>query len=683
MAVITNDTFDPLRQYVSVRLQQGVPIVDADWNEAEDIRRFELRAFLKWCIGDGIPTGNNGFALIGMADDVTISAGIAGAPEGLGNVGRALVNGLDVVISADVKYSAQKLHVSQDPSGKLATAWNVPPIPALPVGANLTAYLDVWDRLVTPTEDPSLVQPGLQVESCARLKREWCVRVTAGAPPAVQVGHSYLPLATLSHPAAGQPVQITSDLRRRGVSLQALFDGSALLSIRQLAVGGAVTLAGGNWDVTNTEGDLKIGNSAMRLKMGVALGGGGAGDARIRVQGGTNRLMVGGGNNDTMAVTPTGVGIGTLAPNAPLSFGNGVANTKIALWDNGNPNAMYGLGIQGAQFRLHTDNANARFTFLDAPAGNELVNLYGNGGSPGNALMDVGFPNPIRFSSVHTGFSNNVTNQAEITSDTNTYKTLMLVGNKAGGIKDNGGNVLRRVSVWDRLEVAVGSLSNSITAGFTPKWVTDQNSEVFKFPYECVSVNDQGHNLRLVSPNGVFVHAPQGLMVNSGGLLVNNGGLTVNSGGLTVRNGGLSVTNGSLTVTGGILTVAGGAAAKNFRIPHPLDPENRDLVHSCLEGPEIAVFYRGEGKLVNGTARVELPPYFEALTRKEGRTVQLTAIFEGPETPVSQLAASRVANGLFSVHAVDGKNASQPFYWEVKAARADAAPLEVETMREK
>ena len=74
MAVITNDTFRALNRYVGVRLQQGVPLVDADWNEKEDIRRFELRAFLKWFVGDGVPAGNDGFRIegIGVNDDVRI-----------------------------------------------------------------------------------------------------------------------------------------------------------------------------------------------------------------------------------------------------------------------------------------------------------------------------------------------------------------------------------------------------------------------------------------------------------------------------------------------------------------------------------------------------------------------------------------------------------------------------------
>src|SRR5215207_4039206 len=56
-----------MKHYVGVRLQQGVPIVDADWNELEDIRRYELQAFLKWFVGDGVPAGNDGFRIKAMS----------------------------------------------------------------------------------------------------------------------------------------------------------------------------------------------------------------------------------------------------------------------------------------------------------------------------------------------------------------------------------------------------------------------------------------------------------------------------------------------------------------------------------------------------------------------------------------------------------------------------------------
>src|SRR6266850_5070369 len=185
MAVITSSTFDPLKRRCNVRLQQGVPIVDSDWNELDDIRKFELRAYLKWFVGDGVPDGNDGFridAIGGVSDDLMIRMGVAvaagGTPNtqiGLRNVGRCIVDGLDVVIGADIAYKAQPFFGTAAPDG-------TPGVGAIPVVAGpVSVYLDVWERLVTSQEDSSLVLPGLGTESCARLKREWCVRTRPGA----------------------------------------------------------------------------------------------------------------------------------------------------------------------------------------------------------------------------------------------------------------------------------------------------------------------------------------------------------------------------------------------------------------------------------------------------------------------------------------------------------------------
>ncbi|GHJ53650.1 hypothetical protein Nm8I071_29570 [Nonomuraea sp. TT08I-71] len=121
--------------------------------------------------------------------------------------------------------------------------------------------------------------------------------------------------------------------------------------------------------------------------------------------------------------------------------------------------------------------------------------------------------------------------------------------------------------------------------------------------------------------------------------------------------------------------------SKQFAIDHPLDPpdatDRRQLIHAALEGPENGVYYRGEGRLENGAATVELPAYFEALTRTEGRTVQLTPVFEDDE-PVSALAAGRIRDGAFRVRTVDGSPASHAFCWQVTAIRADLEVLAVE-----
>jgi len=134
---------------------------------------------------------------------------------------------------------------------------------------------------------------------------------------------------------------------------------------------------------------------------------------------------------------------------------------------------------------------------------------------------------------------------------------------------------------------------------------------------------------------------------------------------------GTTSPNSTLQVNGNIV-----GTTKNFQIPHPLGTKNW-LIHSTIEGPEIAVYYRGEGQLVNGTASIKLPAYFEALTRKENRTVMLTPKFDNNE-PISTIAASSVNNGTFRVRAIDSNNPQQKFFWEVKAVRADVPVLVVE-----
>ena len=113
---------------------------------------------------------------------------------------------------------------------------------------------------------------------------------------------------------------------------------------------------------------------------------------------------------------------------------------------------------------------------------------------------------------------------------------------------------------------------------------------------------------------------------------------------------------------------------KGFLIDHPLDPDKSYLAHATLEGPEAAVFYRGEGRLTNGKATIRLPDFFEALVREEDRTVLLTPLSDD-DNPVSHLAASSIRKGAFSVIGTDKKNLSQKFFWEVKAVRSDVAPL--------
>jgi hypothetical protein len=93
---------------------------------------------------------------------------------------------------------------------------------------------------------------------------------------------------------------------------------------------------GGNWDLNATEGDLKIGDATYRLKFGVALDGGGAGDARIFAAGGTNKLILGGGTNDVLGLDATGtVDIGSSSVSGDLRlFRSGVASKMLNAYTN-------------------------------------------------------------------------------------------------------------------------------------------------------------------------------------------------------------------------------------------------------------------------------------------------------------------------------------------------------------
>src|SRR5436853_659002 len=99
-----------------------------------------------------------------------------------------------------------------------------------------------------------------------------------------------------------------ADIRFRIANIdQMILANNGYLGIGTMAPNSQLHISGGKWDVANSEGDLKIGNDAMRLKIGIALGGGGAGDVRIRAHGGTNRLVLGSGTTDAMVVQDNNV----------------------------------------------------------------------------------------------------------------------------------------------------------------------------------------------------------------------------------------------------------------------------------------------------------------------------------------------------------------------------------------
>ncbi|MCT4580523.1 MAG: hypothetical protein N4A35_03825 [Flavobacteriales bacterium] len=78
--------------------------------------------------------------------------------------------------------------------------------------------------------------------------------------------------------------------------------------------------------------------------------------------------------------------------------------------------------------------------------------------------------------------------------------------------------------------------------------------------------------------------------------------------------------NGNVNITGNIAKGGG-----TFKIDHPLDPENKYLIHSFVESSEMLNIYSGNITTdANGFAHVQMPEYFEA-ANKDFR-YQLTVI---------------------------------------------------------
>ena len=80
------------------------------------------------------------------------------------------------------------------------------------------------------------------------------------------------------------------------------------------------------------------------------------------------------------------------------------------------------------------------------------------------------------------------------------------------------------------------------------------------------------------------------------------------------------------------------ASIKNFVIPHPTK-EGKQLVHTCLEGPENGVYVRG--RLLNKT-EIELPEYWTNLVDESTITVSLTPIGAHQDIIVKRIGDNKI-----------------------------------------
>ncbi|NIM14323.1 MAG: hypothetical protein GTO45_19995 [Candidatus Aminicenantes bacterium] len=175
------DTFDPAKGYTGIRLQKGVPLLDRDWNELEDIRRYAEVMLRRHYIGNGVPDEDS--FKITAADPPGNDFRIAG--------GRCLVDGFEVVNEVDaVLYSKQE---------------GVETLSVLSLARTDTVYLDVWIEEVTSVQDEALKNANdVRMQTCIRHKINWLVKVDEGGRGVNQEPfHHYYNIARI-HRKAGR-----------------------------------------------------------------------------------------------------------------------------------------------------------------------------------------------------------------------------------------------------------------------------------------------------------------------------------------------------------------------------------------------------------------------------------------------------------------------------------------------
>jgi hypothetical protein len=191
----SRQTFDRVKHYAGVLMQQGRVAVDADWNEQQAITRHRTQTETRDVVGlCGTPldppafTEASGFRIGLTAADTELTIG----------AGRYYVDGLLAENEAAVNYSTQP---------EFAQGAAVSVLSQLTTSGELgIVYLDVWRRHVIPLDDPLIKEKALgEADTATRLRTSWQVKVLPlpGVAPPIQCNQSFADWTTLTAPTTG------------------------------------------------------------------------------------------------------------------------------------------------------------------------------------------------------------------------------------------------------------------------------------------------------------------------------------------------------------------------------------------------------------------------------------------------------------------------------------------------
>ena len=243
--------------------------------------------------------------------------------------------------------------------------------------------------------------------------------------------------------------------------------------------------------------------------------------------------------------------------------------------------------------------------------------------------------------------------------------------------------------VWGRSTTAVGVVGDTTSTNNPALWGHHRGSGTGVLGSGggggtgVVGQSPSGHGVAGNGSTGVYANGSSyGVFATSGSRAVSAaGGVAVLAvGGQdgtgvygTADPGGMAgYFNGPVTVSGNLTVVNGN---KPFKIDHPLDPQNKYLLHNAVESSERKNVYDDVATLdADGSAWVDLPEWFEALNGDF--RYQLTAV--GGAAPDLHVAEEIYENRF----KIAGGQGGMKVCWQVIGTRKDpwaaANPFEVE-----
>lgn len=217
----TKQIFDEFKRYLGFRIQEGVPVVDADVNDIADSLLTQIRRSIQFGIGDGSP--NDGWKIeesSSPSNNFTIKGG-DGTAEGAGWI---FENGFQAIIPSDIEYLSSDKDIHAEITGLTDTVLTDSSASFTPgelVGRDLVPDVDIPGTtfpIISNTDTTITVAAGLLAASAVGKH----YRVNLTTPSGARTDKVYLDLF-LDEADANEDADLLHDLGFPPTATEAAF----------------------------------------------------------------------------------------------------------------------------------------------------------------------------------------------------------------------------------------------------------------------------------------------------------------------------------------------------------------------------------------------------------------------------------------------------------------------------